>query len=523
MIKIEAYKKIIVALALVFGIVWAVPNILPEPYKSQLPSFLRPVNLGLDLRGGSHLVLEVKIDEVLKEQTAGLSQSVRQVLREKKVRFSDLKSENDFLTVKVASTTPQADAMNLIRQIDPNSLDVKLEKDNTIRVAYNDVYRTQLKKNAVNQSIEIVRRRIDESGTKEPSIQAQGENRIVVQLPGVENPEMIKMMLGKTAKLSFHLVDEKTSVTDARQGRIGADLMLVQGADNSGEGAYVVQRIPVIGGDHLVRAEGTFDKSSGQPVVFFKFDTFGAKKFGKATSENVGNLLAIVLDKKVISAPRINSAITGGEGTITGNFTIQSAHELGMLLSAGALPAPLEVLEERTVGPGLGTDSIEAGKMACSIAVVFVMVFMLLIYGKWGAFADIALVMNLVLLFAVLSFIGATLTLPGIAGIALSLGMAVDANILIYERMREEERLGNRSPLQIIEAGYKNAFLPIVDSNLTTLAAGLVLFMFGAGPVRGFAVTLGIGIIISMFTAVLGSRVIISAFVNRFKPKTIKV
>ena len=523
MIKIEPYKKALVAIALVFGIVFAMPNILPKEYRDKLPAWLKPVTLGLDLQGGSHLVLEVKIDDVLKEQTMGLSQTIRQTLREKKIRFSDLKANDDNVSVKISAGASLSDAMNAVRQIDANSLEVKTGPENTLIASYNSIYRNQLKHNAVNQSIEIVRRRIDETGTREPSIQAQGENRIVVQLPGVENPEMIKMMLGKTAKLSFHLVDENTSVLDARQGRIGTDLMLVQSADGSGEAALVVQRTPVIGGDHLVKAEGTFDRSSGQPVVAFKFDTFGAKKFGKATTENVGNRLAIILDKKVISAPRINSAITGGEGTITGNFTIQSAHELGLLLSAGALPAPLEVLEERTVGPGLGTDSINAGKTACIIAVIFVTIFMVLVYGKWGLFADIALAMNILLLFAILSFIGATLTLPGIAGIALTLGMAVDANILIYERMREEANLGNRTPLQIVNAGYQNAFLPIVDSNLTTLGAGLVLFMFGSGPIRGFAVTLGIGILISMFTAVLGSRVIISAFINRFKPKTITI
>jgi preprotein translocase subunit SecD len=364
-------------------------------------------------------------------------------------------------------------------------------------------------KMAISQSIEIVRRRIDEMGTKEPSIQQQGEDRILVQLPGVDDPGQVKNLLGKTAKLTFRLVHPQNNNTSSKSRvPLGAEIL---SSDEKGRGAqshYLVQKRVDVSGEMLVDAQPTFDQN-GQPAVSFSLDAKGGRRFADVTRKNIGRPFAIVLDNKVISAPVIQSEIPGGSGIITGNFTTAEARDLAILLRAGALPAPLNVLEERTVGPDLGADSIEAGKMATIVAIVAVLVFMILFYGPvFGIAANVALVMNLILLFAALSLVGATLTLPGIAGIALTLGMAVDANVLIYERIKEEINLG-QAPLSAISIGYARAMGTIVDSNVTTLIGAALLYQFGTGPVKGFAVTLSIGILISMFTAISLTRVIV--------------
>ena len=369
---------------------------------------------------------------------------------------------------------------------------------------------------AVQQSIEIVRRRVDETGTREPTIQQQGDDRILVQLPGIDDPERIKRLLGKTAKMSFHLVDQRNSVESAMAGRIppGSWLLPSEGEDRR---MYLIRKRVMVSGDTLIDAQPSTDSRTNEPVVTFRFDTAGAKRFGSATSKNVGKLFAIVLDRKVISAPVIREPILGGSGQISGSFSFQSAQDLALLLRAGALPAPLTILEERSVGPGLGADSIAAGKIASIIGIILVVVFMVAAYGLFGFMADIALIVNMVLILGALSFLQATLTLPGIAGIVLTIGMAVDANVLVFERIREEVRSG-RTPISSIDAGYTRAFTTIIDANLTTLIAALLLYAFGSGPVRGFAVTLSIGIITSMFTAIMLTRLMIVIWLRRTKP-----
>ena len=374
----------------------------------------------------------------------------------------------------------------------------------------------------VEQAIEIVRRRVDELGTREPTIQRQGSDRIVVQVPGLDDPERLKDILGKTAKLTFHLLDPNTP--RAQPGTAvppGARLLSSDDSDATGNTIhYVVRKRVEVSGDRLIDAQPTFDQ--GQPVVNFRFDTVGGKKFGDTTSKHVGENLAIVLDNKVISAPRIRTAILGGSGIITGSFTVQSANDLALLLRAGALPAPLLILEERTVGPSLGADSIAAGQMASVIGIVLVVAFMFASYGRFGAMADLALLINMALIAAALSMLQATLTLPGIAGIVLTIGMAVDANVLIFERIREEVR-GGRTPISAVDAGYRRALTTIIDSNLTTLVAALLLFGLGSGPIKGFAVTLSIGIMTSMFTAIMVTRLMIVTWLRRVGPQALPI
>jgi protein-export membrane protein SecD len=379
------------------------------------------------------------------------------------------------------------------------------------------------RRQAVEQSIEIIRRRIDETGTKEPTIQREGQDRILVQLPGVDNPEHVKALLGRTAKLTFQLVDQSVTVEDARRGRLPPGDEILPAVDEGrgrggGAGAYVVRKRVMVGGDTLTDAQATFQNN--EPVVSFKFDSVGGKKFGDATRENVGKPFAIVLDNKVISAPVIREPILGGSGIISGSFTVQSASDLALLLRAGALPAPISILEERTVGAELGADSIHAGAIASIVGVVLVIIFMVLFYGLFGVFADVALLFNLCLMLGALSLLGATLTLPGIAGIALTMGMAVDANVLIYERIKEELR-GGRSMLSSLEAGFTRAFGTILDSHVTTLVAGILLYWLGSGPVKGFAVTLSIGVLTSLFSAILVTRLQIVTWLRRLKPKAI--
>ena len=376
---------------------------------------------------------------------------------------------------------------------------------------------------AVQQSIEIVRRRVDETGTREPTIQRQGDDRILVQLPGLDDPERIKRLLGKTAKMTFHLIDNRNSVEAAMVGRVppGSRLLSSDDVDSNGQSRmYLIRKRVMVSGDTLIDSQPSTDGRTNEPVVTFRFDTAGAKRFGLATSKNVGKLFAIVLDGKVISAPVIREPILGGSGQISGSFTFQSAQDLALLLRAGALPAPLTILEERSVGPGLGADSIAAGKIASILGMIAVLVFMAAAYGLFGFMADVALVVNMVLILGVLSFLQATLTLPGIAGIVLTIGMAVDANVLVFERIREEVRSG-RTPISAVDTGYSRAFTTIMDANLTTLIAALLLYVFGSGPVRGFAVTLSIGIVTSMFTAIMLTRLLVVTWLRRTKPEAL--
>lgn len=514
MYKLSA-KRIAIILAICFiGLFLAIPNFLPKG--TNLPSWWQPISLGLDLQGGSNLLLEVKMDEVVKERMATIEDSVRQLLRENRIRYQNLTTTDNSVKVKIDNSNARSQALGLFRNIE-DGLETQVVDEDVIEIKYSDIAYAQLQAKVVAQSIEIVRRRVDELGTKEPTIQSQGQDRIVVQLPGIQNPEEVKQLLGKTAKMSFHLVDARTNAADARRGKLSSSSRVVSGVDG---GQYVITRKAVVDGAHLVDAGVAFQE--GKPVVTFKFDTVGGRKFAEVTKAHVKEDLAIVLDNQVISAPTIQGPITGGSGVITGSFSSETANELAMLLRSGALPAPLEVLEERTVGAGLGADSIKAGLVASVIGLVCVVLFMVTAYGLFGVFTTVTVFINLFLMLGAMSAIGTTLTLPGIAGIILTIGMAVDANVLIFERMREEVKKG-RSTRDAADAGFTEAWSTIIDSNLTTLVAALVLFWFGTGPVRGFAVTLAIGIATSMFTSVTVVRVMVAAWIARFKPTKLPI
>jgi len=513
MYKLSTSRVIMILAVCAAGLFFAVPNMLKDT--SNLPKWWQPVNLGLDLQGGSNLLLQVKMDDVLRERMSTIEDSARQILRENRIRYKNLKANDDSITVEIENANARATAMTKFGKIE-SGLDISEDENGVLTIKYGDTALAQLKARVVDQSIEIVRRRIDELGTKEPVIQGQGSDRIVVQLPGLQNPEAVKILLGKTAKMAFHMVDSRSTAADARRGMLSSSSRLVSGDG----GTYVISRKPVVGGENLTDAQVAYQ--DGQPVVSFKFDTIGGKKFGEATKNNIGERLAIVLDNEVISAPTIQSAILGGSGVITGNFDVKSANDLALLLRSGALPAPLEVLEERTVGAGLGADSIKAGVFASIIGLIAVVLFMVAAYGLFGVFTTITVFTNLFLMLGILSFMGATLTLPGIAGIILTIGMAVDANVLIFERMREEVKNG-RSTRDAADAGFTEAWRTILDSNLTTLVAAFVLFYFGTGPVRGFAVTLTVGVLTSMFTSVTVARLIITYWLNRFKPKKLPI
>ena len=522
MLQFPPWKTALVALVCALGVLYALPNVIERDLTLNLPSWLpgKKINLGLDLQGGSHLLLEVDVDVVVAERLEAIVDQVRRNLRQERIGYRGLSAAKDAVRFTVRNAEDLDKARDAVRRIDPETV-VETDVGNSVRIMLTEVAMRDLKARAIAQSIEIVRRRIDETGVREPTIQRQGEDRILLQLPGVDDPERIKALLGQTAKLTFRMVDATASVQDALQGRVPPGSQLLPAADDR-PGAlqnYVVHRRVMVSG-RSCRCPTEF---SGRPaVVSFRFDTVGGRRFGKATTENVGRPFAIVLDGKVISAPVIQTAILGGAGIISGNFTVQEVQDLSLLLRAGALPAPLQVLEERTVGPGLGADSIAAGKFASAIGLLLVIVFMIVSYGLFGVLANVALFFNMTLIVAILSSLQATLTLPGIAGIVLTVGMAVDANVLIFERIREEIR-NNRSPMASIEVGYQRAFRTILDANLTTLFAALFLYFMGSGPVKGFAVTLGIGILTSLFTATLVSRLFIVLWMRRSRPTELPI
>ena len=519
------YSKIKVAIicaVMAIGLFFALPNFLPREMYNHVPrsmqTWWKPVTLGLDLQGGSYLVMEVDTSTLVHEKLESLADLTRSALREGKVRFSGLKVTDTDMSVKVLNAVQLNDAREIIRKQENVGLDISSE-GSTLTVKYTDDALGIMKNQAVQQSLEIVRKRIDELGTKEPLIQQQGDDRIVIQLPGVQDPAEIKALMGKTAKLTFHLVDEETTPQMAQMGKVSADSMLMSGEET---GYIVLKRSVVVGGESLDGAKIAYDER-GNPAVGFSFKNAGAKKFANATRENVGRRLAIVLDGKVISAPVINSPITGGQGIITGNFTVQTANDLALLLRSGALPAPLIVVEERVVGAGLGEDSIRAGTTACWIGLALVFGFMIFVYGLFGIIADLVLFVNGIMLLALLSMLGATLTLPGLAGIALTVGMAVDANIIIFERMKEEQMHGVTVPKEILTRGFAGSFSAILDGQLTTLFAALFLFWLGSGPVRGFGVTLGLGLMTTLFAAIFVSKVILMVWIKVKNPKELKI
>ncbi|MFO1113455.1 MAG: protein translocase subunit SecD [Rhodospirillales bacterium] len=517
----------VIAILLVCGLATAIAavNLLSREQAEALPSWLphRQITLGLDLQGGSSMMLRVDTAAVLRDRLDSMLDTVREELRKARIRYQELAVDRNGVAVTIPDAAQLDAAREVLRKIDPDA-SLELGDGGRFRLVLSDQAIRQRESAAVAQSLEIVRRRIDETGVREPSIQRQGTDRILVQLPGVDDPQRIKSLIGKTAKMTFHLVDEEANLSEALAGRPPAGSVVMPLLDRRAgpgqEPRIVVRKRVMLSGESLVDSQPTFDQ--GQPIVSFRFDSVGGKRFGDITSHNVGKRLAIVLDDQVISAPNIREPILGGSGVITGSFTVAEAQDLALLLRAGALPAPLTVLEERTVGPGLGADSIQAGKVASVVGTIGVVAFMLIFYGLFGLFANIALAVNIVLIIAGMTLVGATLTLPDIAGIVLTVGMAVDSNVLIFEHIREEVRAG-RTPISAIDSGFQRAMTTIIDANLTTLIAGILLYIFGSGPVRGFAVTLSIGIVTTMFTAVTVTRLIVFTWFRRVRPRLLPI
>ena len=523
MLNFSPFKISFIAITCLLAVFFTVPNFLGE--KSSDFAFLpdKKINLGLDLRGGSYLLLEVNFNEYLKEQLDSVRSDIRAAFRGKtidgkRIRYSGgLNIVGDKIVFSLNDPSIASGVTSLLRKEVSGGV-IFEENSGKIEASFDEPALKEMKKNVIEQSIEIVRRRVDETGTREPDIQRQGDDRILLQVPGLDNPEHLKNLLGKTAKMTFHLLNDAFAYPDTSRGALPPGTIRLK--DENGT-AYAIKRQVMLSGDLLVNASPGIN-SYGQPVVNIRFNNLGAKKFGDITKNNVGKPFAIVLDGKVITAPVIRSKILGGTAEISGNFTTQEAQDTALLLRAGALPAPLEIIEERTVGPSLGADSIEAGKKAVIFGVILVMVFMALVYGLFGVFSNLALIMNMIMIVAVISLFGATLTLPGIAGIVLTMGMAVDANVLIFERIKEEIRIG-KTPFAAIDNGFRQAFKTIIDSNITTLIAALLLYIFGSGPVKGFAVTLSVGILSSMFSAILLTRLMVVTWLKKKRPSKIPI
>ncbi len=517
MINIPRWKVILILLTCFLGFAYSAPNLLPaqtlENIRANMPDWFpnKTVNLGLDLQGGAHLLVEADIPSVIKERMDSIQDSVRETLREHDIKTAGrVQKSTDHVSARLDNPSQSQEAIRVIKKIEPG-LDVTTDETGTIKVSFTEEALVEIKDKVIEQSIEVIRRRVDETGTKEPNIQRQGENRVIIQLPGVEDPEEIKDLLQRTAKMSFHLVNEDT--------RRSAGTMTLPMAESEGGMPLIIKTRADITGDMLTNAQTGFDQNS-QPVVNFQLNGVGAKRFCKVSSENIGRRFAIVLDDEIISAPVFRSAICAGQAQISGSFDVASANQLALLLRAGALPADLKFVEERSVGPSLGADSVEAGKKASLIALSLVLIFMVMKYRRFGIYADIALIVNVALIFALLSMLQATLTLPGIAGIVLTIGMAVDANVLIFERIKEEFKNG-RTPLTAVDVGYSRAFGTIMDANLTTLIAAAILYSFGTGPIKGFAVTLGLGVMTSLFTAIMVTRLFVVLWLRTQKPNKI--
>ena len=497
-----------------------------------MPSSL--VRLGLDLRGGVYMLLEVKTDDVIRDKFDFLWTDIRSSLIKKRKELGAIRRVDmagDKLQIQIGNPESVNLAIMEIEKFNSSSelfssrwsgsvtrdvLEIS-STENVVTISFSEEQKTSLEKQVIDQSLEIIRRRVDETGTREPTIQKQGRKRVLVQVPGLGSSEELIALLGKTAKLTFNEV-----VAMDTNSNLPTKLdETVVGSEQDNELFFLLKKRPVVSGENLTNAQPSFDEN-GLPAVSFNFNPSAALKFGNYTKENIGSPFAIVLDDVVISAPTIRSHIPGGSGIITGNFSVEESNRLAILLRSGALPAEIEVLELRTIGPELGRDSINAGKLAAIVGGVLVLVFMWLSYGLFGIFANIALILNIILVMALLSILGATLTLPGIAGIVLTIGMAVDANVLVFERIKEEIKR-NSSVYNSIKTGYEKALSSIVDANVTTMIAAVILFFFGSGPIKGFSVTLGLGIITSVFTALLITRLFIDLYMLFYKPKVLRV
>ncbi|MCO6186143.1 protein translocase subunit SecDF [Rhizobium sp. L1K21] len=533
MLYFARWKTVLIWLTVAAGFFIALPNALNNDFLSRLPDWVpkSKITLGLDLQGGSHIMLQVDRADIVKERLQTTIDDIRNDLRTANIGYTGLSGTGQNIQVRIRDLS-QLDAAkealsDITAPVSAGGLTGGSITEATMEDAGQGLLRFQLSdqgidyrvSSAVTQSIEVVRRRVDELGTTEPIIQRQGNDRIIVQVPGLSDPERLKGLLNQTAKLSFHMVDDTMSAQDAINGRPPAGSEVLYSTDDPPI-PYLVERRALVSGENLVDAQASFNSQTNEPVVTFRFDSKGSTRFAQATSENVGRPFAIVLDDQVLSAPVIREPILGGSGQISGSFTVESANDLAVLLRAGALPATLTIVEERTVGPGLGADSIRAGVSAGIIGAILVVVMMFVAYGFLGIIANIAVLLNVVLILAALTILGSTLTLPGIAGIVLTIGMAVDANVLIYERIREEFKSG-RPLIQAIDSGFSRAFATILDANVTTLIAAVILFFLGSGPVRGFAVTLSVGIITTLFTAYTLTRWMVAMWVHKRRPKAL--
>ena len=531
MMRFATWKIVTILAGTLIAFLLVLPSLLsPETRDSLIkssPSWLpvREIVLGLDLQGGAHVLLEVDANAVTKSQVEGLRDDVRRILREQNVRIAGgVGMQAKAVQVRIPA---QADRDKVLPKLQAlaaplgasltgavSNFTITQGDDGLIQLNLTDAGINDRIRRAVDQSIEVLRRRVDALGTTEPNIQRVGNDRILVEVPGLQDTQRLKDILGTTAKLEFRLV--------ADPGANPGDIEQLPNYKPDEPGTTPVQKQVMVQGEDLTDAQPGFNQQTGQPVVNFRFNLRGGQQFGQATSENVGKRFAIVLDDKVVSAPVIRGPIPGGQGEISGGFTVQEANNLAVLLRAGALPAKLTIVEERTVGPGLGQDSITAGKTAFYVASVLVLTYMITTYGVFGIFADIALAVHILLIFASMVLLGATLTLPGIAGIVLTIGLAVDANVLIYERIREENHLG-RSIISSLDSGFKRAFATIIDSNVTMFVAALILYLFGSGPVRGFAVSLGLGILTSVVTAVTMTRMMIAVWYRAKRPTKLPI
>jgi preprotein translocase subunit SecD len=523
MIYFAKWKIAFVFVVCALGLLFAAPNLLNERVAKSLPDIVphKQINLGLDLRGGAHLLYEVNIESVIDERLSSIVDDLRSRLRKAHIGYRGLGVEGTAVVFTLREPEKLAEARRIASATEQGA---QVENNgNQIRVQLTDEALRDLRTSLIERAIAIVKRRIDELGVTEPTVQRQGTSRILVQVPGV-NPERLKAIVGKTAKMTFHLVDVSMTAEQAQIGRPPPGSMLVPDQfdtnPDGGKRQWLVRKRAMLKGERLVDASASV--AEGRPQVNFRFDATGGRRFGNVTRRNVGRPFAIVLDGEVISAPVIQEPILGGTGRITGNFSVQSANDLGLLLRAGALPADLTVLEERSVGAEMGADSIRAGQVASVLAIVLVIVFMAAAYGMFGFMADVALLFNMILIAAGLSALQATLTLPGIAGIVLTVGMAVDANVLIFERIREEQRAG-RTPISAVDAGYGRALTTIIDANITTFMAAALLFIFGSGPIKGFAVTLMIGLATSMFTAIWVTRLLVVTWLRKRRPQRLPI
>ena len=498
-----------------------------DQIKGKLPKWIpfEQVVLGLDLQGGAHILLEVDQNDVIKTMVGNLRDDARRIVREENVRSlaGGYGVQGRTVQFRIADANDRTKIMPKLRQLGQGAanamggvgapaIEITTAEDGMIRMTVTDVGLADKMRRAVDQGIEVIRKRVDALGTTEPNIQRQGNDRVLVQVPGLQDTGRLKELLGSTAKLEFRLV--------ADPGYNPSDVDLLPQVDQPG--ALPVEKQVMVQGEDLTDSQPGFDQRTSEPVVNFKFNIRGGQRFGEVTAANVGKPFAIVLDNKVISAPRILGPITGGSGQISGRFTVEQANNLSILLRAGALPAKMNIVEERTVGPGLGQDSIDAGKLAAYVAGVLVVCYMLTTYGVFGVFANVALAIHIAMIFASLILLQATLTLPGIAGIVLTIGMAVDSNVLIYERIREESRAG-RSIISALDAGFTRAFATIVDSQSTMMVAAVILYFLGTGPVRGFAVSLGLGILTTIVTAVTMTRMMIALWYRWRKPTTLPI